>query len=147
MECGGGEIAKMLNTRDPNPSGVVFLQHVNDFKLEQARVLRKEMTPAERIFWERVRRNKILGLQFRRQQPIEGFIADFYCNAARCVIEIDGGVHEVLKQRKIDEHRRKVFESRGLAEIRFTNKDILDDIEKVIRNLEEFLKERLLRYD
>jgi very-short-patch-repair endonuclease len=132
-----------MQTPDPNPSGVVFLQRVDDFKLEQARLLRREMTPAEKLFWERVRRNKILGLQFRRQQPIEGFIADFYCNAARYIVEIDGNVHEEPTRKKIDVLRRKVFESRGLSEIRFTNKEIMDDIDGVIKRLEDILKEKL----
>jgi very-short-patch-repair endonuclease len=134
---------KIQKLHDPNPSGIVFLQRVHGNKLEQARQLRTEMTPAERLFWEHARRNKILGLQFRRQQPIEGFIADFYCNAARCVVEIDGAVHEDSHQKKIDEHRRKVFESRGLSEIRFTNSEIMEDIGQVIKRLEKYLRERL----
>jgi len=75
---------------DSNPSGVVFLQRVDDYKITQARQLRTTMTPAEGLFWEHVRANRFMGLQFRRQQIIEGFIADFYCNKARCVVEVDG---------------------------------------------------------
>jgi len=101
------------------------------------------MTPEERIFWEHVRGNKVLGLQFRRQQPIEGFIADFYCNKARCVVEIDGGIHDNPEQRKIDEHRKRVFESRGLIELRFTNKEIRNDMEGVMQRLVETLKSKM----
>ncbi|MBK9210147.1 MAG: DUF559 domain-containing protein [Anaerolineales bacterium] len=64
-------------------------QHVTEYKLERARELRRDMTPAEKILWEELRRNK-LGVHFRRQQVIERFIADFYCHSASLVIEVDG---------------------------------------------------------
>ena len=54
--------------------------------------MRQNMTAAERMLWERLRRNQVGGLRFRRQQIIESFIADFYCHTARLVIEADGGV-------------------------------------------------------
>jgi hypothetical protein len=64
----------------PLTSGVTALQHVDDFKKGQARWLRKEgSTAAERILWERLRDRRVAGLKFRRQQVIDGFITDFYC--------------------------------------------------------------------
>ena len=68
-------------------------QRVAKEKLERARELRREMTPAEKILWHELRGNK-LGVHFRRQQIIEGFIVDFYCHQAGLVIELDGSVHE-----------------------------------------------------
>ncbi|MBN2035258.1 MAG: endonuclease domain-containing protein [Chitinispirillaceae bacterium] len=131
----------MNNTcrRNPNPSGVVLLQRIDGHKIQQARALRKKMTPQERIFWERIRANKILGLQFRRQQPIEGFIVDFYCNKARCVVEIDGSIHTTREQRQRDNLRRRVFENRGLTEMRFTNYEINHELDIVIARLEKTL--------
>ena len=58
-----------------------------------SRNLRSNMTDAEQWLWQRLRRKQILGLQFYRQKPILNFIVDFYCSAAKLVIECDGGQH------------------------------------------------------
>jgi len=63
-------------------------------KLEIARHLRRKATPAERHAWSLLRRRGILGLKFRRQHPLCGFIVDFYCPRLRLVLELDGGSHE-----------------------------------------------------
>ena len=63
------------------------------FVQQNAKELRQSLTPAERILWERLRDRRLSSLKFRRQHPIGAFIVDFYCPAARLVIEIDGGIH------------------------------------------------------
>ena len=63
-------------------------QKVTKEKLERAKELRREMTPAEKILWHELRANK-LGVHFRRQQVIQGFIVDFYCHKAQLVVEVD----------------------------------------------------------
>jgi very-short-patch-repair endonuclease len=60
---------------------------------QRAKELRQHMTPAERILWERLRDRRLAGIKFRRQHSIDACIVDFYCAAARLVIEIDGGIH------------------------------------------------------
>ena len=112
-------------------SGVVQLQRVSDVKVDQARALRRNMTSAERILWTTLRGKKCGGLKFRRQQKIEGFITDFFCPEKNLVIEVDGSVHESEEQKKMDEHRRAVFKSRGLLEIRFSNNDVFKNINNV----------------
>ena len=62
--------------------------------LEKAKVLRKNMTNAEKILWDRLKDNQVLNIRFRRQHPIDLFIADFYCHSARLVIELDGEIHK-----------------------------------------------------
>ena len=57
-----------------------------------AKKLRAKMTDYEKILWKRLRTNKLLGLHFRRQQIIDGFIVDFYCHKTKLIIEIDGGI-------------------------------------------------------
>ena len=114
-------------------SGVIRLQRLSDGKLRQARALRANMTEAETILWERLRRKGILNVKFRRQQVIEGFIVDFYCESVKLVIEVDGSVHDTENQKVIDEHRRKVFQARGLKELRFANQTIVTDMETVIQ--------------
>ena len=69
------------------------------------------MTPAEKILWEELRANK-LGVHFRRQQVIQGFIVDFYCHQAGLVIEVDGDIHDLQKEE--DERREKVLSALGM---------------------------------
>ncbi|HMD68055.1 MAG TPA: DUF559 domain-containing protein [Chitinivibrionales bacterium] len=124
-------------------SGVILLQRVDKYKLRQARDLRQKMTGAEANLWEKVRRKQILGLKFRRQQIIEGFIVDFFCHQAKLVVEVDGGIHTSEEQKKIDEHRRNVFALRGLEEMRFHNQEVLTSIENVVKQITEKVKTRI----
>ena len=86
-------------------------QRVTKAKLQRAKELRREMTPAEKILWEELRANK-LGVHFRRQQVIQGFIVDFYCHKVGLVIEVDGDIHDL--QKKEDERQEKVLSALGL---------------------------------
>jgi very-short-patch-repair endonuclease len=121
-------------------SGAVQLQKMTAVKIEQARTLRKIMTPAERVLWAELRMKRCNNLKFRRQQVIDGFIVDFFCAEKNLVIEIDGSVHELEVQKKIDEHRREVFKMRGLREIRFRNEEVLSDLDGVLREVGEVCK-------
>ena len=124
-------------------SGVIFLQRVNSEKIQQARELRKRATPAEEKLWSYLRGNKITGVKFRRQQIIEGFIVDFFCHKAKLVIEIDGSIHDNEEQEKLDTHRRKVFEARGLVECRFRNEEVIGNIENVVATIREIVDARV----
>lgn len=95
-------------------------------RVKVARRMRREMTPAETALWHEVRGNKLDGLHFRRQQVIDGFVADFYCHAAALIIEVDGEVH--YTQVEEDRHREHAFAFRGLRVLRFTNDRILNDL-------------------
>ncbi|RMD61118.1 DUF559 domain-containing protein, partial [Candidatus Parcubacteria bacterium] len=77
---------------------VVTNPMINPAKLEQAKAMRRNMTPAEKRLWSVLRRNQLDGLHFRRQQIIDGFIVDFYCHAAGLVVEVDGPAHEMQKE-------------------------------------------------
>jgi very-short-patch-repair endonuclease len=92
--------------------------------------LRKESTPAERKLWSRIR-NDQLGVTFRRQHAIGRYIPDFCSPKAKLIIELDGSQH--LDQVEYDEERTKYFESMGYKVIRFWNKDVIKDIDNVIR--------------
>jgi len=126
--------------RDPLCSGVVFLQKVKKEKKQLARELRKNQTVAEEILWEKVRRKAIAGCKFRRQQVIAGFIVDFYCNKARLVVEVDGGIHKNPEKKETDELRKKAFAERGLHEIRFSNEQVMWQTAEVVRILNETVK-------
>jgi very-short-patch-repair endonuclease len=113
-------------------------QRVTKEKLERARELRHEMTPAENTLWQELRGNK-LGVHFRRQQVIAGFIVDFYCHKAGLVIELDGGVHDEETQKESDARKDKALNELGLRIIRFRNEEVLKDISQVVGRIRELI--------
>ena len=121
--------------KSPLSSGVIQLQHVTQFKISQARTLRQSMTATEKILWKQLRGQALYGIKFRRQQIIEGFIVDFFCPEHKLVIEVDGAVHDTHQQREKDSHRRKVFEARGLSEIRFSNQEVTTHLNEVLQKI------------
>lgn len=121
--------------KEKTTSGVVALQYISELKKSQSREFRKNPTETENIFWQAVRNRRIGGLKFRRQQVIEGFIVDFFCEEKKLVVEIDGSFHNTEEQKKIDAHRKAVFEARGLREIRFTNEQVFNDLESILDTL------------
>lgn len=106
-------------------------------KIQLARDFRKNQTKSEKIMWEALRRNNFLGLSFRRQHIIEGFIVDFYCHELKLAIEIDGEIHKSkLKQ---DSERQKVIENKNIKFFRIENKEIENNLNQVLNRLEIFI--------
>ncbi len=100
--------------------------------------MRKNMTDAEIRLWVRVRRKQIAGLQFYRQKPLGNYIVDFYCPIKRLVIEVDGGQHYEDKNAKRDSQRSQYLEKfLKLKVIRFTNIDVITNLEGVIMKITE----------
>jgi very-short-patch-repair endonuclease len=110
---------------------------------KKARELRKMETEAERILWDRLNKNKILGLHFRRQHPINRFIADFYCPKIKLVIEVDGSIHDLPESQDYDIGRSEILKDFGITVIRYTNDQIVKDIEIVIIDIEREVKNLL----
>jgi very-short-patch-repair endonuclease len=104
---------------------------------QRARDLRQEQTPAEEVVWERLRGRRFLGLKFRRQFPIEGFIADFYCHEARLIVEVDGPVHLEPQQAAHDANRDIVLQRLGIKLLRVTNSEVLQDLEAVLGRISQ----------
>ena len=96
-----------------------------------ARELRSKLTPAEEIFWLRLK-EQFPKYKFRRQHPISIYIADFYCHKLKLVIEIDGSIHDSIEAKLDDEKRQENLESLNLTVIRFTNEQIKNEVENVI---------------
>jgi len=90
---------------------------IEPITLNRARTLRANQTESEARLWGELRGRKLQGWKWRRQAPIGPFIADFFCPAARLVVEIDGGHH--LDQVEYDARRTRFLEQRGLRVIRF----------------------------
>jgi len=107
-----------------------------------AKQLRLNMTEAEKVLWEELRKNKLEGYKFRRQHPIQNYIADFYCHALQLVIEIDGENHLTKEQIKIDIERTEILNSNSIDVIRYTNQEVLEDLEKVIQEIKMEVKIR-----
>jgi very-short-patch-repair endonuclease len=114
-------------------------QKVHPDKLAFAKRLRREMTPAERRLWKALRRNALDGFHFRRQQVIEGYIADFYCDAAKLAIELDGVVHQEHWQ--YDESRDHEISGVGVQVLRISNEAMLD-VESVLEHIRQALRSR-----
>ncbi len=102
--------------------------------------LRKSMTPAEKVLWEKLRNRQVRGFRFRRQHPIKDFIVDFFCYDAMLIIEVDGSVHDEIKQNERDEQRTLILNRLGIREIRFTNYEVINHTDQVIKKNEEELK-------
>ncbi len=103
--------------------------------MELARELRKNMTDAEKLLWSRISRRQVSGYQFYRQRIIGDYIVDFYCPVARLVIEIDGGQHYHGEGRESDKTRDSQLANIGLKVLRFSNLDVLKNIDIVLENI------------
>ena len=111
-------------------------QKITKEKLQRARELRHDMTPAERVLWQELRANK-LGVHFRRQQIMAGFIVDFYCHKAALVIELDGDVHDL--QHEEDARREKALNDIGLRIVRFRNKEVMGNLSVVVNKIKQLI--------
>lgn len=104
-----------------------------------ARLLRNNMTEAEKRLWFRLRRKQIAGLQFYRQKPLLNYIVDFYCPKAKLVIEVDGGQHFESEHMINDKQRDKVLTELGLSVMRFDNSQVLNQTDSVIDDIYRFV--------
>jgi very-short-patch-repair endonuclease len=103
-----------------------------------ARQMRHDPTPAENALWQRVRNRRIAGAKFLRQHAIERFVVDLYCADACLVVEVDGPVHDYTPDE--DAVRQKYLESLGLRVLRFSNEQVSDEIEDVVKKIREAVR-------
>ncbi len=107
----------------------------------KAEILRNHMTEAEQLLWNQISNRKLMGFRFRRQHPINRFIADFYCHKVRLVIELDGSIHDKQEVAERDEAREFMIKSFGINVIRFKNDELINDLERVITTIRGKLNE------
>ena len=106
--------------------------------------LRKEMTKAEACLWKYVlRAKKMKGFQFRRQRPVLNYIADFMCKELMLVVEVDGSIHHLEEVAKNDLERQKALEEAGFTVVRFTNEEVLENINAVYSFLEDWIEKKV----
>jgi len=134
---GLGEVRMMMPDapRTPTP---ISEQLPYSGRLDRARRLRREMTPAERLLWAALRDRRNVGLKFRRQVPMGPFILDFFDAEHKLVLEVDGPVHE--HRVGYDGGRDRELRRRGLTILRFSNDEVLGDVEAVARGVAAFLR-------
>ncbi len=107
-----------------------------------ARALRRNSTDAERILWSELRGDRLNGAGFRRQVPIDNYVVDFMCHAAKLVIEIDGGQHFSDQAAQADAKRSAVIEANGLLGLRFSNHDVMKNRAGVLETIASAIAER-----
>jgi len=107
----------------------------------RAQELRRNATRQEnRLWYEFLRRNPV---HFYRQRIIGEYIADFYCPAAKLVIEVDGGYHNTPAQVAYDAERTEYLNARGLFVLRFRNEEVDGRLKNVCQIIDETVKERM----
>jgi very-short-patch-repair endonuclease len=104
-----------------------------------SRELRRVPTAAESLLWQRLRRKALGGFRFRRQHPIGPYIADFFCNEANLVVEVDGEVHDSADAHRRDVLRDQIMREYGLHVLRFANREVMIDLDRVVDAIERKL--------
>ncbi|MBN1584763.1 endonuclease domain-containing protein [Candidatus Uhrbacteria bacterium] len=120
-----------INGLKPHPPTVGLSRlHVYPFLKKASKRMRRNPTRAEAMVWSCLKGRR-LGKDFRRQHVIGKFIVDFYCPESGLIIEIDGGIHDTPEQAKKDALRERYLIQLGFRIIRFTNRQVLNDIQTV----------------
>src|ERR1700679_1966228 len=109
----------------------------------RAKQLRQTMTRAETLLWRYLKADRIDGLGFRRQVPIRNYIADFICMSAKIVIELDGESHDFEERQNADQNRDAFFVSEGFQILRFTNEQVMSNLEGVVETIRQTAADRL----
>jgi len=108
---------------------------------ELARNHRNNSTKAEIILWLKLKNSQLYGYDFHRQKPIDSYIVDFYCYELDLAIEIDGYSHEFVEVHLKDVKKEKRLNELGIEVLRFSDDQVLKDMENVIGALEFYIYE------
>lgn len=108
--------------------------------LHNARILRHNLTPAEQKLWAALRLKQMEGYRFRRQAPMGKYIVDFYCPAVKIIVEIDGDSH--ADREILDQERTDWLNEQGYRVIRFTNREVMHNLNDVVREIVEIYWEQ-----
>ncbi len=101
------------------------------------KALRQNQTDAERVLWSKLRNKQVNGLKFFRQYGVGRYIADFYCPKIRLAVEVDGGQHYMDEATAYDFIREKMFASLGIRTVRFSNIEVLNELDGVLEKILE----------
>jgi len=112
-------------------------RRINPAIKQNARELRQLQTPMERRLWNRLCKRQFFGLHFRRQHPVGHYIVDFYCAKYSLIVEVDGESHHY--QVEYDETRTEWLKSQGYDVLRFTNEEVLRNLEGVLTAIQMYI--------
>ncbi len=98
--------------------------------------LRKNMTLAEKVLWDKLKNKSVFPYKFRRQHPLNKYIVDFYCHRLRLAIEVDGSVHEIPENKEYDANRTIEINELGITVLRFSNEEVIHATQKVLDEIE-----------
>jgi very-short-patch-repair endonuclease len=118
-----------------------MLRYRESLKLK-ARSLRRDLTEAEKVLWNRLRMKQVQDVQFLRQRPIGNYIVDFYAPQARIVIEVDGSQHTTDRMARRDKQRDDYLTDLGLLVLRFPDSEVLRETESVMEVIFRRISER-----
>jgi very-short-patch-repair endonuclease len=107
-----------------------------------AKDLRINQTPAAKALWSVLSANTMSGFKFRRQHPIGNFILDFYYHKLKLAIEIDGEIHNEIKQAEYDTERTNLLRELKIETIRFANEKFLNELTNVLNAIETKIGEQ-----
>ena len=105
---------------------------VDEIQRARAKRLRRTMTRAEALLWRHLKAHRLAALGFRRQSPMGNYIADFVSHSVKVVVEVDGESHDFESRLRHDRRRDEWFASRGYRVLRFTNDDVMKNLEGVV---------------
>jgi len=114
-----------------------FTFNINPLK-PRRQSLREKSTLAEKILWERLRRNN-LGVKFFRQYSVEGYVMDFYCPEKRLSVEIEGSIHNLSSTQKYDKYREKYLQAFGIKILKFSNTEVFTKVGNVTSEIKSAL--------
>ena len=125
--------------------GAATMPHANVDKRQRSRAkdLRRTMTPAETLLWRYIKAHRIDGLGFRRQVPLRNYIVDFACLSAKLIVELDGESHNCEDRQKADQRRDAFLSAQGFQVLRFTNQDVMSNLEGVVELIRQTAASRI----
>src|SRR5438128_1812699 len=118
------------------------LRPLNGFVVNRVRSLRKRATECEQILWRRLRNRNFAGYKFRRQHPIDPYVLDFYCPAAKLAVELDGGGHNYQTREICDQKRAELLAGHGIKVLRFWNHQVRQELDSILQAIWFELEDR-----
>ena len=104
-----------------------------------AKILRRRMTLPEGLLWRAIKGRKLAGLHFRKQHPIGPYVLDFYCDAVKLAVEVDGQSHGFGDRPERDERRDRWLAAKGISTLRISASTVLEDVDVATRAIYGFL--------
>lgn len=142
---GGAVLSQFNRLQERVWNGTSKSKHSPHIIVEHARDMRRGPTRAEKKLWDVLKENKVDDIRFRRQHPVGHFIVDFYADALKLAIEVDGEIHQDPELKEYELYRTENLNTRGISVMRFSNQDILTRLKDVMFAIRSFSRAPLTR--